>query len=223
MVRKIGAITVGQSPRTDVTGEMEGLLGGAQLVERGALDGLTAAEIAAFAPVEGEYMLVTKLRDGSSVRIAKRHILAQMQRQIDDLVQGGVQGILLLCTGDFPTFKCAKPVLYPQRLLQYFVASVYDTQCVGVLIPDIGQVPQATERWQKNGVASVLVEPANPYAAAEDVIKAAIGLRDKGAEVIVMDCIGYTDVMKKEITKQTSLPVVLPRTVAARTVGELFG
>ena len=37
MARKIGAITVGQSPRTDVTGELGELLSGIELVQRGGI------------------------------------------------------------------------------------------------------------------------------------------------------------------------------------------
>ena len=72
MGRKIGAITVGQSPRTDVTQEIEGLLGSIELIQRGALDGVTADDITRMAPQPGEYVLVTRLTDGTSVRIAKK-------------------------------------------------------------------------------------------------------------------------------------------------------
>ena len=134
---KIGAITVGQSPRTDVTNEIEELLGQVELIQRGALDGLTSDDIASMAPQPGDYVLVTRLTDGTSVRIAKKYILERMQFHIDDLIGSGAEGILLLCTGDFPGFTCPKPILYPQKLLQHFVAAACADQVVGVLIPDV--------------------------------------------------------------------------------------
>ncbi len=67
---KIGAITVGQAPRTDVTADILPLLGDCQLLERGGLDGLSRQEIAAFAPEPGDYVLVSRLADGSSVTFA---------------------------------------------------------------------------------------------------------------------------------------------------------
>lgn len=222
MASKIGAITVGQSPRNDVTGEIENLLDGVELIQRGALDGLTTSEIAALAPQAGDYVLVTRLADGTSVRIAKKYILERMQYHIDDLMAQGIDGILLLCTGDFPAFTCPKPVLYPQKLLQYFVAATCADQVVGVLIPDSSQIPQSTARWMQNGVKQVRVEPATPYGNPEEVILAAQRLHQQGAAVIIMDCIGYTEKMKEEIKKQTGLPVVLPRSVAARSAAELF-
>lgn len=223
MAFKIGAITIGQSPRTDVVPEMIGLLGNVELEQRGALDGMSAEEIAAIAPQPGEYILVTKLRDGRSVRIAEKHILQRIQSHIDDLVRNGAEGVLMLCTGEFPGFQCTKPILYPQRLLQHFVAGAMADRSIGVLTPDISQVPQAARRWKEYGVKEVLVEPASPYGNPADVIKAALTLKERRVQTIVMDCIGYTCVMKQEIVKQTGLPTIVPRTVAARVVGELFG
>lgn len=223
MARKIGAITVGQSPRSDVVPEMVGLLGAVELEQRGALDGLTTDEIAAISPEPGDYVLVTRLRDGSSVRIAEKHILQRMQIHMDDLLSKGAEGILLLCTGEFPSFQCSKPILYPQRLLQHFTAGTVGDRNVGILTPDISQVLQARRRWQENGVKEVIVEPASPYGNPADVIKAAQKLKEQGAQAVVMDCIGYTCTMKQEIVKLTGLPTILPRTVAARAVAELFG
>ena len=41
----IGALTIGQSPRTDVIPEIQEFLGGAEILQAGALDGLSRAEI----------------------------------------------------------------------------------------------------------------------------------------------------------------------------------
>jgi len=223
MACKIGAITVGQSPRSDVVPEIAGLLGNVELIQWGALDGLTTAEIAKLAPSPGDYVLVTRLKDGTSVHIAKRYILERMQLQINEFIRQGADGILLLCTGEFPGFHCAKPVLYPQRLLQYFVMGTAADRIVGVATPDASQVPQATRRWQEYGVKNVVVEPATPYGEPSEVLQAAAALKRRGAEIVVMDCIGYTSKMKEAITELTGLPVILPRTVAARTVAEIFG
>src|SRR5215211_5590228 len=103
--RKIGAITIGQSPRVDVVPEMLEILGSSvELIEGGALDGLSAHEVAKLAPRNGDYVLVTRLRDGSSVQIAEHHILPRMQEQVDRAVAEGADVVALLCTGEFPGF-----------------------------------------------------------------------------------------------------------------------
>lgn len=222
MVRKIGAITVGQSPRVDVMPDLEPLLEGVEVLQRGALDGMDKEELKAIEPKEDEYILVTRLKDGSSVRIAEKDILQRIQKHIDELCAQGVDGILMLCTGEFPEFSCEKPMLYPQVLLQHFTAGVIGDKVLGVLSPDKSQIPQSKKRWHENGVKEVLVAAASPYEAVAKVIEKAVQLKEDGAQLLVLDCIGYTQAMKNAIRERTGLPVILGRTVAARAAAELF-
>lgn len=67
---KVGAITIGQSPRADVVQELLPLMGEqVELIQAGALDGLTREDIQAFAPGPEDYTLISRLRDGSSVML----------------------------------------------------------------------------------------------------------------------------------------------------------
>lgn len=64
---KIGAITIGQAPRTDVTADILHIFDDSlELVQAGGLDGLTKEQIAEFAPGKDDYVLVSRLTDGSS-------------------------------------------------------------------------------------------------------------------------------------------------------------
>ena len=73
---KIGAITVGQSPRVDVTPDLWPIFGpNVELIEAGGLDGLSREEIETFVPEDGDYVLVSRLKDGSSVTFAERYVL----------------------------------------------------------------------------------------------------------------------------------------------------
>ena len=57
---KIGAITIGQAPRTDVTADILRIFDDSlELVQAGGLDGLTKEEIAEFAPGKDDYVLVS--------------------------------------------------------------------------------------------------------------------------------------------------------------------
>ncbi|WP_030105419.1 AroM family protein, partial [Actinoalloteichus caeruleus] len=49
---RLGVVTIGQSPRVDLVPELLPRLGRVEVVERGALDDLGRAEIAALAPGE---------------------------------------------------------------------------------------------------------------------------------------------------------------------------
>ena len=63
-MKRVGAITIGQAPRTDVMEDIGDILGKElTLVQAGALDGLTAAEIEALRPDGTGNTLVSRLRD----------------------------------------------------------------------------------------------------------------------------------------------------------------
>ena len=99
---KVGAITIGQSPRADVVQELLPLMGEqVELIQAGALDGLTREDIQAFAPGPEDYTLISRLRDGSSVMFAERYILPQLQQCIDRLEEQGVNLILFFVHGRF--------------------------------------------------------------------------------------------------------------------------
>ena len=220
--RKIGAITIGQSPRVDVVPEMLEVLGpGVELVEGGALDGLSASQVSEIAPRDGDYVLVTRLRDGTSVHVAEHQILPRMQEQVDRLVADGAEAVALLCTGEFPAFRSSRLVVEPQVVLHHFVAAIARGRRLGVVVPAPEQVEQGTRRWQ--GVAGeVCVAAGSPYAEIAELERAAEALKGWGAELIVLDCIGFTGAMKARAAAIARAPVILPRTVLARTLAELL-
>ena len=115
-MKKIGAITVGQSPRVDLTPEIQPILGDSvEIIQAGALDGLSKEEIAKFVPRPGENVLVSRLTDGTSATFGESYILPRLQLCIDDLEQQGVSLILFLCTGEFRAVCCV--VFHIQFLL----------------------------------------------------------------------------------------------------------
>src|SRR5262245_22931927 len=95
----IGLITVGQSPRSDVVPDMAAILGGdVEIVEAGALDGLTRPEMAALAPEGDDEIIVTRLFDGSSVFVVKTKMIPRIEARIAALEARGTALNVLLCT-----------------------------------------------------------------------------------------------------------------------------
>jgi protein AroM len=220
--RVLGTVTIGQSPRPDVIPEIEQMLDqDVVIIEAGALDGLTVDEVERLYPEAGDYVLITRMADGTTVKIAEKHILPRMQRKITELVEKGAEVVALICTGEFPAFDCSRLVVRPQQVLLNAVSSVAAGCRLGVLIPDADQVPQSNVRW--TGVSADLrVEPASPYGPAEAIHEAARALRDWGAQVIAMDCIGYTLAMKQAVKDITGASVILARSIVGRTLAELL-
>ncbi len=226
-IRTIGVLTIGQSPRPDRLGhDIQAVLGhNTQIVECGALDGLSDEDYQGLAPGDSsEYRLITLLRDGRSVEVSKQAILALLQNQIHDLEnRQDVDAILLMCTGSFPSFSHEKPLLLPQEALYGAVMGMAGHGQIGALIPLESQLEQSQRKWQELGISGVQLFPCSPYGndPAGDVAVAARSARDAGVEILFMDCFGYDVAMKSAARQVFGGPVVLARTLAARFIAEL--
>ena len=78
-MKKIGAITIGQAPRTDVMEDLDDILrGDVELIQAGALDLLTLEEVETLRPDGTGNTLVSRMRDGTGVMLQEQKILVPM-------------------------------------------------------------------------------------------------------------------------------------------------
>ncbi len=227
MPRTVGLVTIGQSPRADLVSEYERALPGVTITQAGALDDLTEAEILPLAPVAGDEVLVSRLRTGREVRLARRHLEPRLQSCLD-LLGRDADLTILLCTGEFPAVHPRGMVLIPHRILHHVVAAVVDglrsggrpDVRLGVLIPDAAQQPSAESRWR--GLGRVIAAAASPYRGMEALEAAGRTLRDAGAGIVVMDCIGYTRPMRETIARIAGAPTILANAAVAMIAREVL-
>ena len=218
---KIGAITIGQAPRVDVTCDIMDIFGDkVQLLQRGGLDGLTVEQISKFTPEEGDYVLVSRLTDGTSVTFAERYIVPRLKEAVEELEAEGVKLIMVFCTGEFPAEITSKrvPMVYPVELLHKIVPLLSSN--IITLTPSALQIEQNEKKWSKF-VDKVVSVAASPYGDWADLEAAAHKVKDMEGDLIVLDCIGYTQQMKDMFARITGKLVVLPRTLLARVVSEV--
>jgi protein AroM len=222
MATRVGMITIGQSPRSDVVPEITALVGHPMdVVEAGALDGLSREEVRRLGPGPSDETLVTRMADGTEVHAAKRHIIPRIQACADRLAPG-VDVIVLLCTGLFPEFHSPVPFLEPQRLVDRVVQAVAGPGGkVGVMIPAAAQAE--TSRWKmaEYGLTATLAV-ASPYADSGGIRRAAEALRDADVMTVVMHCIGYDAKMKAEVRRVSRKPVILARSLVGKILEEML-
>ncbi len=218
---KIGFITIGQSPRKDMTDDIFPLLSSAyEVSEIGALDDYSLKDVnEKFAPQEGDSVLVTKMRSGNQVLIAEKHILTMLQSAINKLEEEGNEIIVFLCTGKFPKFDHKGLVITPQDMLQDIAKNILGDGKLGLIIPDESQSGQIREWW---GNIDLELEVASPYLGIENIEKASENLKNKNVDLVFMDCMGYTTAMKDIVKNITGKKVILPRTLLARVLNELI-
>lgn len=219
---KIGAITIGQAPRNDVTCDLMPIFGDkVELLQRGALDGLTLDEIRQFAPAEGDYVLVSRLLDGTSVTFAEKYILPRIQQGIDELESNGVELIVFFCTGSFPeSVRSSVPLIYPRDILHRIVPLLTKASDIIAITPSPLQVRQTEEKWS-GYVKHCRTLAASPYGSWTDLQAAAQKAKELSGDLIVLDCIGFDQKMKNMFAQESGKHVVLSRTLLARVISEL--
>jgi protein AroM len=223
ILKKIGMITIGQSPRVDIVPEMREILGPeVEIMEAGALDGLTLEEVKTFFPKKGDYILCTRMSDGTEVVVAKKFITPRVQQCIDLLTAKGAEILLFLCTGKFPRFSSKRLFIESQKVLDHFIMALHEeNERMGLLIPLTDQIVQARKKYDRLK-GEMIIKAASPYALKDEVSMAAKELRKADPHVVVMHCMGYTQAMKKRVMEITGRPAVLARSLVARTLKELL-
>ena len=223
MKKVLGAVTIGQAPRTDLTPEIREILGSeVEIKEAGALDGLSREEIAEFAPGPDDSILVTRLADGSPVKVAERNIFPLLREKVDGLYREEVPVVVLLCTGEFPSFPTPGLLVKPQPVLYNVTRAVAEGLKIGVLVPAPDQIEEAKVRWRGVGREQVVLA-ASPYGDQEKLKTAAYELADANVELVVLDCMGYTLAMQQLVRDVVGVPVILARGIVARVLKEILG
>ena len=219
---KIGAITVGQSPRVDVTQDILPLWDDRiELIEAGALDKMTYEEIQTLAPQDGDHVLVSRLRDGREVTFAERLIVSNLQHCIDDLEKQGVELIVFFCTGEFPyQFRHNVPIIYPSDIMLRVMPALCGTDPIIVVTPSKLQLAQLKIKWERH-VSRASILYGSPYGAPSELDRVCEEIKELPGNIVVLDCIGYTHAVKKNIARKTGKTVILARTLLARVIDEL--
>ncbi|QCI65914.1 AroM family protein [Phreatobacter stygius] len=223
-IRKLGTLTIGQAPRADITPILDAHVDNAlPRIHAGVLDGLTAGEVAEqFAPRPGKPVLITRLRDGSSVIIDKQATETAARDKLAALEAEGCTTVVMLCTGTFETLHCARARLVePDRILPPTVAAAVQDAQVGIIVPLIEQIDSEASKW-----AALARQPiyaaASPYAEGQAELEAAArDLAARGADILLMDCMGFLEQHRQVVAQASGLPVILSNALIAKVVSEI--
>ena len=226
MMNVVGMVTIGQAPRDDVVPAMRNFLPETlQIVQRGALDGLSKPEIAAYTVDEGETGIITRLTDGSSVLLSHQKILPAMQTQVDRLVQeDSAELIVVLCGANWSALRSEKLIVNPGTLFPAVIGSLAAGRKLGIIKPDAGQIQKEQARYADLGIDAV-VTAATPYAGSQrlDLAReAATTLQHAGCDLVWMTCVGMDAAMRDIVAGITGVPVILAHALLARMVTELL-
>jgi len=223
-MHKIALVTIGQSPRHDISAAIEGALPGkAEVIHAGLLDGLDGGEIEhRFKLKPGHSPLITRLLNGETCQLDPHAVETGLQEKIDQLEQEGAGIIVILCTGRFHTLRTRSALLVePDAVLPAMLAALVHRKTLGIIVPLPNQIDECAVKWQSSG-ARMLFETASPYADLEHLLQAANRLCTQGVDIIVLDCMGYTQRHKQSVVDRVDIPVVVSNQAVAAAVNILL-
>jgi len=223
-MNKLGMITIGQAPRMDVAPIIQKhIKETAELVQVGVLDGLTREQIeAGLYPEKGEYILTSRLTNGESVIMSREKIKPILQDKINYLERIGITQILLLCTGVFPGLTTKKAYLIePDHIIPPSIHALTGKRKLGVIVPLEEQKETALSKYSPYGMKPVF-QVASPYENDIKPFQKAAAVLKEEADLILLDCMGYTESLRREAAEITGKPVILSNALIAKLVSEMI-
>jgi len=145
-----------------------------------------------------------------------------LQGRLDALEADGCNIVLLLCTGAFEGLRLSRGfLLEPDRIIPPAVAGLIRDRQLGIIVPVASQISSESGKWNALTRAPFFAA-ASPYAATQDaVVAAGVLLAERGAEALLLDCIGFVESHRRKLAQASSLPVILSNALMAKVIGEM--
>lgn len=220
---KIGFATIGQAPRDDLVPYLvENIDTPVEYAEMGIMDTLSPDEISALNLKDRSQHMVTRLRDGSSATIAHSLAVPRMQTVVSALAEE-CDIVVILCGADWSEVKANKPVLNLGSLFPHIVRGAAQQVRLGVIRPSEGQIVSTRDQYRDEFMLDAEVVSAFPYddQAIDRARQAAKELKNWGAEMLWMTCVGMTEEMRAAAQEEFQGPIILARSILARVLSEL--
>lgn len=201
---RIGAVIIGQTPRPDLVNPLRKANALYQFVEVGALDYVDITAIPS--DPRGDYLLTTRLRDGTLVSVEEAFLAPLLQQAISHAEAQGVDGSVLLCAGPFDMLKSQKP-LYRPTAMATTMMQVRGYQRIAVLSPNDEQARPIREKWTTRGFSPImLVDPQLPDAQLGAWIHQQLSFQSP--DCLVLDYVGHPLEKVHAIERSISIPVI---------------
>jgi protein AroM len=220
-MKKLGLLTIGQSPRDDLIPSLLEILGEEyEIIQAGALDDMTYEDVQKIPLREEDYILVSRMRDGREVKITKKSILPKLQEKIHEIENKGARVTVVMCTGKFPQFESNGLVVTPQEVLRGVIEGSLKAGKLGVVYPTEEQEFMANKEFGREGV-EVYADSVSPYEP-EDIDGLIRRLRRENLDLIFLNCFGFPRELYTQVKKETGKPTILSNAVIARVLKELL-
>ena len=224
MKATLAILTIGVVPVSEVLPLLTEHVPEQQIAHLSLLGKMSREEVMEdYALDEGEDPLATLLSDGKLAHVSRQKIERALQGVIEVLDNQGYDVILLMSTAPITGLVARNAILLePMRIIPPLVASIVDGHQVGVIVPIEELMDNQEAKWQVLEKVP-LYALANPFWDSEAaLIAAGRELMERGADVLILDCLGFHQHHRDLLQKALDIPVLLSNVLMARLASELL-
>ncbi|ECN7806523.1 AroM family protein, partial [Salmonella enterica subsp. enterica serovar Corvallis] len=167
--------------------------------------------------------LLTLLNDNQIAHVSRQKVERDLQSVVEVLDNQGYDVIILMSTAAIKSMAARNSILLePLRIIPPLVASIVDGHQVGVIVPVAELLAAQEKKWQVLQMPPVY-SLANPvHGSEQQLIDAGQALLDQGADVIMLDCLGFHQRHRDILQQALDVPVLLSNVLIARLASELL-
>jgi protein AroM len=176
-----------------------------------------------YAVEPGEEAILTMLSDLQPAAVSRAKVERDLQAVIEVLDTQGYDVIILMSTAQIIGMRAHNAILLePLRIIPPLVASIVDGHQVGVIVPMEELIAAQKIKWQvlENPPLYSLAHPL--YSSDDELVAAGRELLERGADVIMLDCLGFYQHHRDLLQKALDVPVLLSNVLIARLASELL-
>ena len=218
MKATLAILTIGVVPVSEVLPLLTEHVSEQQIAHLSLLGKMSREEVMEdYAVDEGEDPLATLLSDGKLAHVSRQKIERALQGVIEVLDNQGYDVILLMSTAPITGLVARNAILLePMRIIPPLVASIVDGHQVGVIVPIEELMDNQEAKWQVLEKVP-LYALANPFWDSEAaLIAAGRELMERGADVLILDCLGFHQHHRDLLQKALDIPGLLSNVLMAR-------
>ncbi|EHP9336262.1 AroM family protein [Salmonella enterica subsp. enterica serovar Infantis] len=224
MSASLAILTIGVVPMSEVLPLLTEYIDEQHITHHSLLGKMSREDVMADYAVEpGDDPLLTLLNDNQIAHVSRQKVERDLQSVVEVLDNQGYDVIILMSTAAIKSMAARNSILHePLRIIPPLVASIVDGHQVGVIVPVAELLAAQEKKWQVLQMPPVY-SLANPvHGSEQQLIDAGQALLDQGADVIMLDCLGFHQRHRDILQQALDVPVLLSNVLIARLASELL-
>ncbi|CNT69098.1 AroM family protein [Salmonella enterica] len=224
MSASLAILTIGVVPMSEVLPLLTEYIDEQHITHHSLLGKMSREDVMADYAVEpGDDPLLTLLNDNQIAHVSRQKVERDLQSVVEVLDNQGYDVIILMSTAAIKSMAARNSILLePLRIIPPLVASIVDGHQVGVIVPVAELLAAQEKKWQGLQMPPVY-SLANPvHGSEQQLIDAGQALLDQGADVIMLDCLGFHQRHRDILQQALDVPVLLSNVLIARLASELL-